>query len=229
MANFYRKPFIYIPKKKTIQSGGSAAIPPVGVPVLAEKLYGDSTTTMTTFWVTPRTDRNTGLPDLILEGKTMFFNADWTTSGRRITMFITDAKLTNANFGKITYLANGYGVETRPSFHYAYLYTNASGTVHMYKLDLSNLSNWLLWMSYSSATVSVTTGVNVALRYHYFPSTYVTNFGNLRDRSAVQSAIPSNGWARFLFLSDPLTDAEVINLTQVYALSGVTTIENLIV
>lgn len=229
MANYYKRPLIYLPRKKSIQSSGSSTIPPVGVPSKAFKLYGDSNTEMETFWVTPRTDRNTGLPDLILEGKTMFFNTQWTTSGRRITMLITDAKLTNANFGKITYQANGDGVEGRPIFSYAYLYTNASGTVHMYKLDLSSLNNWFIQMANDSRTVSVGTGVNVSLAYHYFPSAHVTKFGNLRDSAAVQGALPSPGWARFLFLSDPLTDAEVINLTQVYSLSGVTTIENLIV
>lgn len=229
MANFYKKPFIYIPKKKNVIQSGGSSIPPVGVPSKAFKLYGDSSTEMTTFWVTPETAPNTGLPNLILEGKTMFFNTQWTTSGVRVTMLITDAKLTNANFGKITYQANGDGVEGRPSFHYAYLYTNASGTVHMYKLDLSSLTNWYIQMTNDSRTVSVGTGVNVSLLYHYFPSSDVTKFGNLRDSAAVQGALPSPGWARFLFLSDPLTDAEVINLTQDYALSGVTTIENLIV
>lgn len=229
MANFYRKPFIYIPKKKNVIQSGGSSIPPVGVPSKAFKLYGDSSTEMTTFWVTPETAPNTGLPDLILDGKTIFFNTSWAATGVRVTMLITDAKLTNVNFGKITFQANGDGVQSIPSFHYAYLYTNASGTVHMYKLDLSSLTNWYIQMANDSRMVSVGTGVNVSLAYHYFPSTDVTKFGNLRDSAAVQGALPSPGWARFLFLSDPLTDAEVINLTQDYALSGVTTIENLII
>ena len=201
----------------------------VGVPSKAFKLYGDSNTEMSTFWVTPRTDRNTGLPDLVIDDMTMYFNTSWAASGIRVTMLITDAKLTNANCGKITFQANGDGVEGRPHFHYAYLYTNASGAVHMYKLDLSSLTNWYIQMANDSRTVSVGTGVNVALSYHYFPSSDVTKFGNLRDSAAVQGALPAYGWSRFLFLSDPLTDAEVINLTEVYALSGVTNIESLVV
>lgn len=220
MANYYRRPLIYMPKKKiTINRGQGSA--EVGVPVEYDKIkYSDFDNMLVSFWLTPHTDRTPSSPDLVLSGKTIYYNSAYTTSGARMHMLKLGVDETDANVVKNVWNLAGYNsLFINVYFDNIYLFTAGSNGTHLYKINTSNIDNYGVVLYGNSYTVSnLPGGSSSTVRCVNLNNP--TPYANLRDNATIQNKLSDaySSSSAFVYISQPLSDSEILNLCEVYAM-----------
>ena len=102
MANIYRRPLIYIPKKKIIQAGEPDPIAYVGIPQefpLADSTHGissDSAGSLHTFWNSFYAKRTNRSPSLVIDNYTMNYAMAYTSSAARVFFVILSMYYANS-------------------------------------------------------------------------------------------------------------------------------------
>ena len=218
MANYYRRPLIYMPKKKITVNRGQGSVE-VGVPVEYNKIaYYNFNSMLVSFWLTPHTDRTPTSPDLILSGKTIYYNSVYTTSGTRMHMLKLGVDTTDANVIKDVWdLADYSGLFATLYFENIYLYTTGPNGSHLYKINTRNINNYRVMLYEYPYTVSnLPGGSSSTVRCVNLNNP--TPYGNLRNNSTIQSKL-SGAYSynsAFVYVSQPLSDSEILNLCEVY-------------
>lgn len=217
MPDFYRKPFIYLPKNK-ITPGGVSPTPVeqlIGIPESANKIQ--STGSRCEFWTlwlnsTPyRT--SSSRQDLVIDDRKFYFNMSYASTADKMCMMIVDAKITDANINKPCWDSNRSNVSLQ---HIYYRVRTASGW-KLYKVDYgSQDSTYGQYTQYVSGSVSGlpsgSSGYVNAITYR--PDRYK----NLRDNQTIQNEMSTypSAQALFIFFGGDITDDELKNLGIVF-------------
>lgn len=232
MANFYRKPFIYLPKKKIIQGGGGDGSVALGGLVDDYNLLKAGSgvyANLRVFWLTPQARRTPTTPPLALHDSVtdlyqgINFTMGWSTSSDRLYMLQIRPSSNDANIPTQKW-ADPHNVWGSVVLQYLYLYVSyPSDDPHIYRLANSNLWNYRMPMHTSNYSL---TNNNGTIRGAYADQ---NQFIALRDNAAIQDVLNgSNTYSTyFLYFRNDVTDAELLNLCEVYDMPGVTQVETL--
>lgn len=205
MANFYRKPFIYLPRKKKIEEQGSQQAQ-VGIPETYDPLAILAVSnTLVTFWTTPMRKRTPTTPELTLEGSDIYFNTSWSTTGSQVVWVNIPVNLSDTNINNFIWAAYKYNTPC------PYIYIYKSSEQKLYKV-ISSTQNYQMVLTTGNSTVQMT--VNGVSKTYNRRITYLDEnvYKAFRDNAAVQSLAGD----RVFYLSHDLPDSEVINLANTY-------------
>ncbi len=211
MANFYKKPFIYLPKKKAV-SGGNQPTPTsnFGYASDVNNNIGVYSTGASyhEFYIDIDRIRSSGAAPLNLYGKDMYYYTG-ASAARVLRMVHIKVNDTDANIEK-TVFNNRFGTA---NLQYIYLYYNDSGTWKLAKITPD--FNYRQQLVQVRGTVSgLPSGTNGYVYGVYLNANLYSNF---RNNSTIQSKIQSNpNTAYILAFSAQVSDAEVINVMHTY-------------
>lgn len=223
MANFYKKPFIYLPpkkKKKEDKSAGNVGIPfeytPTWNVTINQKIAS--------FWLTPFLNRTPTAPVLTLDGQDMYWNTMYSTSSNVVSMFSferwansTIPSLVNA-LGKMTIYSAGTGsMLNNIPFTDCYFLVVDDG-LKAYKVNFTATIHEIFKFEDIRIDVSQYAAPDIYhLDLYRMMSGSSTNFNNLYSALDSQGVVPIDKLVRFVFLThNDFTDAEVKNILSTY-------------
>jgi hypothetical protein len=225
MANFYKKPFIYIPKKKTIVQQGGSVEPKVGVPyeysASAAVAIGQQAVT---FWLTPFTKRTPNVPELTLQDKTIYYNAVYSTSATRISMFVFERRANvtistlETNLGRVRFYDAGSGTDLTYSQFADVYFTFVSNNVrYLYKVNFTTSPHNIFRFTHNSLNVQTLDADVRSVPYFKLDSASPARFTTLYNSISNRVTLPTTPVKFICFpVGHNLTDDEVINICEVY-------------
>ena len=232
MANFYKKPFIYIPKKKIVSGGGVTNIT-LGAYVneLITFKSSISNARVVIFWTTPQPKRTPSVPPLFLYDPTtrknqqVNFSAQWSTSSSRLYMLLFRHNYTNANV-EATIWNDPRNDFSSIVFPYIFLHVHytANNEYHLYRISSADMFNTYRMTLHSSSYQL--TNSNGYARGFYCDG---TRYGNLRDNQTIQDKMQGSSQydTKFIYFSRDVSDDEILNICQVYEMDNITQVETL--
>ena len=232
MANFYKKPFIYLPKKKKIVQSGNGGSTSFGS-IAVEHSYiksGLGGSNLITFWLTPQERRSAGVPPLYLydpitaKNQEVNYSMAWANTSRRLYVLMLRLNYTPSNIPNTRWADpnNWWSNVNLPVIYLFVSFTNA--TNHLYRISSPNMfNNYRMTMHNSNYALTNNNG--------YIRGVYAdeTRYSNIINNSTIQSTISGyNVYGSYLiYLQSDVTDAEILNMCEAYDMTGVTQVEAL--
>lgn len=231
MANFYRRPFIYLPKKKISNGGGKSStnlgglVDDFNILKTGSGVYAN----IRVFWLTPQPKRTPSSPPLALHDavtdlyQNINFTMGYYSSSDRLYMLQIRPSSNDANIPTQRW-ADPHSLWRTAVLQYVYLYVSYSNAdPHLYRITNDNLWNYRMPMH--GTTYSLTNNNGTIMGAYADQNQFIA----LRDNSAIQDVLNgSNTYSTyFLYFSQDVTDDEILNLCEVYDMPGVTQVETL--
>lgn len=238
MANFYTRPFIYLPKKKEDKKKkGNEDLYDVAIPYEYRSSGSVSISQVAvTFWITPYNKRTPSAPVLKLWNEDVYYNAVHSSTADRIHMLSFNRRANSAvssletALGKLRLYAAGSGndINSGPFDTCFFAFPNDTG-VSLYRVIFTASVHNILNFSYDYLNVSTLDPDVDGVPYYKLDSTSPTNFTNLYNDIDAVEPLPTDKAVKFIFFSigNNLTDEEVKKIYQVYWSTNVTSVQSI--
>lgn len=231
MANFYKKPFIYLPRQKKIVQGNKGS---GSFGALAEEhAFLKSTISdarLLTFWTTPQPNRTSGVPPLYLydpvtdEDQEVNYSTGWSNTSHRLYCLMMNLDTTPSNIPN-TRWADPHNWWSNVVLPVIFLYVSfTNDDDHLYKISSPDMfNNYRMTPHTSQYSLSNSNG--------YIRGVYMdeTRYSNLINNQTIQDTI--NGHNRydstFIYLQEDVSDKEILNICQTYGFAEATQVEPL--
>lgn len=231
MANFYKRPFIYLPRQKK-QSGGGITNYQFGGYVeehitLKSSLGGAM---LCTFWTTPQERRTPSVPPLSLyddvtrKDQMINFSSQWANSSHRLYMMILRLNYTPSNIPNHRW-ADPHGWWSNTVLPVIFLYVSFQNSDnHLYKISSPDL-----WNSYRMTPHE--TNYQLANNNGYIRGVYPdeTKYSNIINNQTIQDKIAGYNiyGSVLIYFQQDISDDQMLHICDVYSMPGVTQVEPL--
>lgn len=211
MANFYRKPFIYLPKKKTNNGGnGPTPVDNFGIDLEARNNIGRTSTNAlyTEFYLNPTRARSTGAVQLTIQGKDMYYIPAAQVNIAMVHVKVAD---TEAHIKDLVFNCRGT-IGSAVNLQYIYLWYNDSGTWKLAKITPNfNYRQQLVSESIQCTLPSGATSYITGYKLNW------SLYNNFKNNSTIQSKIQSASSSAFInAFNYQISDADMIAIMHTY-------------
>lgn len=224
MANFYKKPFIYLPKKKEEKKNNSKLYD-VGIPYIFRQTGAVSIGDLSaTFWLTPSVEYTPSAKKLTLLGKDVYWNNIHAGSSERISMFSFERRVNGyvpslvTALDRLRYFAAGSGnsdFNYNPFSDCFFIVPNANQSGHdAYKVEFTASVHNIFEFTLDNVDCTSVDATLYRVPVYKLISGSSSNFNDLYSALDGQGLVPADKVVKFMFFHNGsfLSDAEFINI-----------------